>query len=166
MSKPKIIIVDDNDVPIGLMNREEIDPTKDNYRCAGIWVTNAKGEVLIAQRKFTKHVDPGKWGPAAAGTVDEGETYESNAHKELEEELGITDVTFTLGPKRFVTSPRRYFVQYFICEIDKPVTDFIIQEDEVEKIEWISKAVLLQDLKDHPEKYLPHFSESVSLVIS
>ena len=87
MKKPKVIIVDENDNPIGLKYREDIDYSKDTYRCTGIWITNSNDEVLIAQRKFTKDKDPGKWGPAVAGTIEEGETYESNAYKEMKEEI-------------------------------------------------------------------------------
>ena len=47
--------------------------------------------VLIVERQtaFDKKYDPGKWGPSAAGTVEEGETYQSNIIKELQEEIGL-----------------------------------------------------------------------------
>ncbi|MFA6422790.1 MAG: NUDIX domain-containing protein, partial [Candidatus Buchananbacteria bacterium] len=84
----KIIIVNENDEAIGHKERNELD-FSDIYRVSGLWITNLKGEILLAQRAFTKNHDPGKWGPAAAGTVEEGEDYETNILKEAEEELGL-----------------------------------------------------------------------------
>ena len=67
-------IVDLNDEIIGHKPRNEIDFKKDYYRIGCLWLTNSKGEVLIAQRLLAKDKDPGKWGPAAAGTLEMGET--------------------------------------------------------------------------------------------
>lgn len=166
MSKPKIIVVDENDIPIGAKYRNEIDYTKDIYRWSGIWVENSQGEVLIAQRKLTKDKDPGKWGPAAAGTLEEGETYESNAYKEVQEELGITVDSLQLGPKQHANIPRRYFGQWFLCKVDKPLSEFTIQEDEVEQIAWIKKEDLIKDMKQNPSKYVPSFLQGIDGLIT
>lgn len=163
--KTKIIIVDENDNSIGLKFREEVDSLSDTYRCTGVWITNSNDEVLLAQRKFTKSHDPGKWGPAVAGTVEEGETYEENALKEMAEEIGLTGISLKLGPKNYSAFPRRYFAQLFFCQVDKPVDDFIIQEDEVEQIAWVKKEDLLEDLKNNPDKYIPSLPRVIDLLI-
>ncbi len=163
--KKKVVIVDDNDVPVGTKYRDEVDYLKETYRCTGIWLVNSQGEILIAQRKFTKSKDPGKWGPAAAGTVEEGETYESNAYKELEEEIGVTGIKLELGPKQHSVSPRKYFGQWFLCEIDRSIEQFVIQEDEVEQIKWINKDDLLLDMKNYPDKYVTSLHSIINLLI-
>lgn len=164
MRKQKIVIVDEFDTPIGSKYRDEVDYSKDIYRAAGVWIVNSKNEVLIAQRKLTKDKDPGMWGPAAAGTVEEGETYESNAYKEAEEELGLTGVAFELGPKQYSEHPRRYFGQWFICRIDKPVEDFVLQEEEVERVAWIDRATLERDVREYPEKYVPSLQKAITFL--
>lgn len=166
MDKQKIIIVDENDVPIGFKYRDKIDYTKDIYRWSGIWIENSRGEVLITQRKLTKDKDPGKWGPAAAGTLEEGETYESNAYKEVQEELGITVDSFELGPKQHADTPRRYFGQWFLCKLDKTLDEFTIQEDEVEQIAWVKKEKLVNDMKQNPEKYASSFIQGTESLVS
>lgn len=72
MSKSRIIVVNDQDEIIGLKERDTL-VQADIYRVAALWVVNSAGDILLAQRKFTKTHDPGKWGPAVAGTVDEGD---------------------------------------------------------------------------------------------
>lgn len=167
MIKQKIIVVNEKDEPIGIKYRDEIDPQEDIYRCSSIWITNSQGEVLLAQRKLTKDHDPGKWGPASSGTVEEGETYESNAYKELEEEIGLVNVNLKLGPKQYYNKVRKFFAQWFFCQIDQPVKEFTLQEEEVEKIEWVGKEDLLTDIKNNPDKYVPSLGEIIDdLVLS
>lgn len=153
--KKKVIIVDSDDTPIALKFRDEIDPVKDIYRVTGIWLTNPKGEILISQRAFSKKIDPGKWGPAVAGTVEEGDTYESNAYKELAEEIGVTGVFLSAGPKLYVQGPRHYFAQWYTCEIDKPSLDFVVQAEEVVQVKWIAASSLRSDVEANPESYTP-----------
>lgn len=165
MKKSKIIIVDENDSPVGEKYREEVDSQKDTYRCTGIWITNSEDEILIAQRKFTKKNDPLKWGPAVSGTVEIGETYESNAYKELKEEIGISDIKLTVGPKYHSITPNKYFGQWFFGKIDKPANKINIQLEEVEQVKWIKKEDLMNDLKNNPDKYVPSFNNMVDLLI-
>ena len=74
--KPKIILVNENDEIIGYKERGTLDK-EDIYRVSALWIQNSKGEILLAQRSFNKNNNPRKWGPAVAGTNDEGESYES-----------------------------------------------------------------------------------------
>ena len=148
-------IVDDNDDLIGDIERSRIDYEKNIYRVAALWLTNSKGEFLIAQRKLTKDRDPGMWGPAVAGTVEAGETYTSNIYKEAEEEIGLTGLEFYTGPKLRVHVPRNYFCQWFTATLDRAPEEFVLQEDEVEAVTWIGGDKLLYEVQNQPEKYIP-----------
>ena len=66
---------------------------KEICRVSAIWLVDSDGNILLAQRAFSKKVDPGKWGPSVAGTVEKGETYEENIIKESKEEIGLTKNT-------------------------------------------------------------------------
>ena len=87
--REKVIVVDKNNNIIGSKYRDELQ-SNDIIRVVGVWIENEKGEVLIAQRSFNKKHDPGKWGPAVAGTLEEGESYALNILKEVKEEIGIS----------------------------------------------------------------------------
>lgn len=149
-----ISIVNDQDEIIGFKDREELDLATDIYRVSALWVTNSAGEILLAQRSFKKNNAPGRWGPAVAGTVEKDETYESNIYKEAEEELGLTGLTFELGPKNRYTGDRNYFAQIFTVVIDQPVEYFKPRVGEVEKVQWISRNNLMKDLERNPDMYL------------
>lgn len=155
-TKERVIVVDENDTEIGTKEREMLS-YGDIYRISALWITNSESQILLAQRKWTKKNDPGKWGPAVAGTVNEGETYEDNIYKEAEEEIGLTGITFALGPKRFVDDGlHRFFAQWFIAQVDQPLDAFTPREEEVEQLAWVDKAVLLHELDAIPEKFVPN----------
>lgn len=153
MSKPRIVIVNDQDEIIAHKERGTL-TKNDIYRASALWVKNSKGDILLAQRKFTKSHDPGKWGPAVAGTVDEGETCEQNIIKEAEEEIGLRNIKPVPGPKVRMTGEYNYFDQWYTLTVEKPAEDFIIQEDEVEQVKWFTRAELESELWNHPKKYL------------
>lgn len=157
----KIIVVDENDNEIGV--KERIDIThNDIYRVSGLWLTNSKGEILLAQRSFNKHPahSPGKWGPAVAGTVEEGETYEENIAKEIEEEIGLENLDLIKSQKNFRdTGKRKYFVQIYSANIDKPINEFKIQENEVEQVKWFTKDELREKFTNHPKDFIGSIKE-------
>jgi isopentenyldiphosphate isomerase len=133
MTKERVIIVNDQDEIIGHKERGTL-VQADIYRVSALWVTNSAGDILLAQRKFTKKHHPGMWGPAVAGTNDEGESYESNIIKEAEEEIGLKDIKPNIGPKIRVASEHNHFTQYYTLTIDQAADDFVIEEDEVEQV--------------------------------
>ncbi len=148
-------IVDENDKIIGHKLRNEIDFKKDFYRIGCLWLANSKGEVLLAQRLLTKDKDPGKWGPSAAGTLEKGETYESNVYKEASEELGLTGIEFTPVKKLKLLEPRKSFLQLYKGLCDWPADKFIPQPEEVEQVSWVNIEDLKKDIQETPEKYVP-----------
>lgn len=153
MDKLRIVIVNDQDEIIGYKERGTL-TKEDIYRVAALWVTNSKGDILLAQRQFGKRHDPGKWGPAVAGTVDEGETYEDNIVKEAEEEIGLVGINPTKGAKRRISDEYNYFGQWYTLVVDKPADEFVIQEEEVAQVKWFTCDELMQELERHPERYL------------
>ena len=130
----KIQIVNANDELIGVKERSEIDFQNDIYRVSALWVTNSKGETLLAKRAAIKRNDPNKWGPAVAGTIDEGETYDENIYKEADEEIGLMGVEFTKIKKTRITYPRNYFCQWYSVTLDRDPNSFKLQDEELAEV--------------------------------
>lgn len=160
MTKEEIIIVDEEDNIIGYKKRGTLNP-EDIYRVSSLWVENSQGDILLAQRAFTKSHNPGKWGPAVAGTVDKGETYDSNIIKETEEEIGITGIKFEKTEKIRRMGKHTFFNQRYFALINKPIKEFTIQKEEVEQIKWFTKDELIALVKNDPEKVLAVLKEYV-----
>lgn len=156
-------IVDDQDNLIGHKKRKDIDPKNDIYRIGALWLTNSSGQILIAQRVLTKDMDPGKWGPAAAGTMEEGETYESNIYKEAEEEIGLTGIKLIKGPQQRFRQPRQAFCQWYTAVCDWPESRFVLQADEVARVKWVDPIELRIDAENNPDKYVPGMKSEIDL---
>ncbi|NTW75935.1 MAG: NUDIX domain-containing protein [Candidatus Moranbacteria bacterium] len=155
MKKEPILIVDENDNVIGIKDRSLVRVGSPYiYRVSALWVANSRGDVLLAQRAFTKRNDPGKWGPAVSGTVEAGETYNENIMKEAEEELDIVGIRFKSEVKMRRGGEYGFFVQWYSAIIDKPEGRFNIQEDEVERVKWFSRDELRTECKEHPERFV------------
>ncbi|KND47247.1 MAG: putative NTP pyrophosphohydrolase [Parcubacteria bacterium C7867-004] len=163
----KIPVVDRDDTVIGLKERDDL--TKgDISRVSALWITNSKGEYLLAQRALTKRHSPGKWGPAVAGTVEEGETYEINIIKETQEEIGITlSVQELLSGPKVLRKPGTgyYFVQWYFAVVDKDLSGFTYPENEVTGLRWVSDHELRTNLAGHGDEYIASLHESLELLV-
>ena len=160
MDKGKIIIVDKNDKIIKCKNRDDLNQT-DIYRVSALWLKNSKGDILLAQRSFSKKHGHGKWGPAVAGTVDKGETYDINIIKESEEEIGLKNFEFKKIKKIRIRNKYNYFCQWYIIVLDKNINEFKIQKEEVENLKWFSVKELVKELNNNPDKFLKSIKDCI-----
>jgi len=156
INKRRIIIVDEKDNIIGFKDFHKV-KLKDIYRVSSLWITNSKSEILLAKRALTKTHSPGKWGPAVAGTLEQGETYYSNIVKEVEEELGLKNIKIKKGPKRRTKNKYSYFNQVFFAKVDINLDELVMQEDEVSEIKWFSEKELKEMFKEKPQMFVSSF---------
>ncbi|MCK5491238.1 MAG: NUDIX domain-containing protein [Candidatus Pacebacteria bacterium] len=162
----KIIIVDKNDKVIGLKDWEDL-KNKDIYRVSALWIENSKGEVLLARRALSKSHDPNRWGPAVAGTLEEGETYDINIVKEAEEEIGLKNVKFQKGQKSkiMLVGRLRYFLQWYTVKMNQPLEKFKIQEREVAEVKWFSKEEIKKKIEENPDDFINSGKQWIGLFI-
>lgn len=160
----QIPVVNEQDEIIGYIERKDRS-LDDIIRVAAVWVTDENGDILLQQRKLSKKENPGKWGQAVGGTVEQGETYESNAYKEMEEEIGVRDVPLVLSRKVFGrTNVGQRFCQLYTAQIPRD-TILIPQEDEVESLRWFTKEELNSMLEEKPEMFLGIFKDIKDLFL-
>lgn len=152
-----LVMVDESDNVIGVKDRDEL-TLNDIYRVARLVIINSKGQLLLAQRAFVKKKDPGLWGLAVEGTVEEGEDYESNIRKEAEEEIGITLGTVKLGPKLRMTGKYNHCCQFFIYNTELDSSTLQLQEEELAAVNWYEPLTLKQEVTDNPERFGYNFS--------
>lgn len=152
-----VSIVNEHDEVIGAKTRDEL-TSQDIIRVSVLWVENGRGQVLLQQRALTKKLGPGLWGPAVAGTVESDETPLSNVIKETKEEIGISGVKPIEVGKRLFWEPGHTFGRMFTfykLMLDKPISAFTIQEEEVAQIKWTDKEAIRTDIHQNRHKYVP-----------
>jgi len=159
----KIPIVNEQDEIIKIVDMNDRQKS-DICRVSALWITNEKDEVLLARRSLSKKRSPGCWGSAVAGTLEEGETYESNVIKEAGEEIGLYNLKPKLEHKVRSSTTHEYFCQWFSATIDGDYK-FKKQDSEVEKIDWFTKDQILNLFKQNPEKFVPNFGRRINYFI-
>ncbi|XOV95279.1 MAG: NUDIX hydrolase [Bacteroidota bacterium] len=88
----QVVIVNAENEVINVVPRSEMRAHSLLHRSTYIIIFNSKGELLIQKRSEKKDLYPGYFDPTTGGVVQENESYERNAARELEEELGIKEV--------------------------------------------------------------------------
>jgi len=143
------IIVDENDVVIDYKARKDI-ISDDIYRVSCLWITNSSWDILLALRGFLKNNNPGMWWSAVAGTVEKWESYEENIYKEAEEEIGLKEIKLVEWKKVRHTWQHNFFCQWYTLNIDKNISEFTKEEEQVEAIRWFSQAEIKNLIQKSP----------------
>ena len=89
MDTQHVILVNENDVPIGVMEKMEAHRQAKLHRAFSVFLFNSKGEMLLQQRAFSKYHSPGLWSNACCSHPQPGEETHAAAERRLVEELGI-----------------------------------------------------------------------------
>ena len=156
MSKhPPIQIVDENDKPVRGAGMDETYKKGLIHRVVHIFVEDPDGRVLLQKRSASVATFQNCWDVSAAGHVDEGESYETAAFRELQEELGISGYELqeidsfykeiTLGERRI-----NRFVKVYKTVIS-PNTPLKPNPDEVTEVRWFDKEALRKLLAEAPD---------------
>ncbi len=117
-------------------------------RSTNIFVLNPEGHVLCHQRTMNKERMPGYWMTHLGGHVGVGETYESNAWKELHEEAGIWVKPHELVSWRTTKIPSaRLWARDFVVMVDQPHHEFTPQPGEVEQFAWKSPQEIMEAVR-------------------
>lgn len=123
-------------------------------RSTNVFVLNSKGEVLCHQRSLEKERMPGVWSTHLGGHVGKGETYETNALKEVEEEAGLSvkeEHIFSWRTTRIDSA--RLWVREFVTISDRAAHEFVPQPGEVQCFEWLSVDEILARAKAEPHMW-------------
>lgn len=160
----KIQFVDKNDQPIGAGTREEAWAKGIYQRLSIILLTDGEGNVLLQKRSELKKIYPGAWTASASGHVDEGETYEMAARRELKEEIGVDTELQYVG--KFLTEEiidekdARMFNSVFTGMLSRN-TKLNLDEKEVSDTDWFKISELVNNFSSNPTLYTPSLKQSI-----
>lgn len=152
----RLQVVDENDNPVRIATREEAWKNGWILRHSYMVLRDKDGNFLLQQRSQKKKSNPGIWTWAATGHVDEGETYEIAAPRELFEEIGVKAELTPIGKIRS-SHPNKFgvvdaFITVFTGIVDHDVA-ITVDPEEVETTRWFSPSELKQMMTDTPEKF-------------
>lgn len=121
--------VDEQDHSLGGLPREQLRSRGLIGRGTFVLLLNGQGELCVHRRTLSKAIYPGYWDVAAGGMVLMGETYLDSAHRELEEELGVTGIDLNKHGRFFFSEPgNRLWCAVYSTVFDGPLR---LQPEEV-----------------------------------
>ncbi len=156
------IVHSDTGLPTGnVLTRPEAIANRAWCRSTNIFILDRRGHVLCHKRSEQKERLPGVWTTHVGGHVGAGETYETNALKEVEEEAGIT-----IAPHQLITW-RTHRVEHsntaarvhlwmrdYVVLYDAPVEAFTPQPGEVDEFAWKSLDEILHHSTHESDKWM------------
>jgi isopentenyl-diphosphate delta-isomerase len=163
----QVILVDENDVPIGVMEKLEAHQKGLLHRAFSIFIFNSKGEVLLQKRALHKYHSGGLWTNACCSHPKPNEGNEEAAHRRLMEEMGFDCVLekkfhFIYKAKLNNELTEHELDHVFVGIYDK---EPLINLDEVADWKYTNPELLLQDIKNNPENYTYWFKQVLEKVL-
>ncbi len=147
-------VCDERDNVIGQTPRSEVHARNLLHRAVHIWVYNSQGELMIHLRSTSKDQYPSCYTSSASGHVDAGETYETAAQRELQEELNLRGELTYIG--KLPASPETAYehtVLYRLTTDEPPQPD----RTEIASIEFHPVATVRLMVANKPAKFTPPF---------
>ena len=141
-------IVDRDNQPIGAVSRRIMRQQILIHRASYILVFNTEGALFLQKRTRSKDIYPGYWDLAAGGVVLAGESYEESAHRELREELGLTNAKLRfLFDQYYEDAGNKVWGRIFSCTSNGP---FILQAEEIDYGRFIPLTEIEQLHRSEP----------------
>ena len=155
----KVILVNDNDEPVGTMEKMEAHKKALLHRAFSVFIFNTKGEMLLQQRAENKYHSGGLWTNACCSHPRPGEDTFAGALRRLEEEMGIS------------TNLKKVFDFIYKIEFENGLTEYefdhvfagiydddvLPNKDEVKDYCYKTMEEVEFSLATHPQKYTTWF---------
>jgi isopentenyl-diphosphate delta-isomerase len=159
MIEEQVILVNEQDEPIGLMNKMEAHEKAVLHRAFSVFVLNDNNEVMLQQRAHHKYHSPLLWTNTCCSHQRAGETNIEAGKRRLFEEMG------------FETELKELFYFIYKAPFDNGLTEHelehvmigyyndapVINLDEVESWKWMPIEAIKDDMLANPNSYTVWF---------
>lgn len=159
MKEEEVILVNQNDEPIGTMPKMEAHEKARLHRAFSVFVLNDKNQIMLQQRASHKYHSPLLWTNTCCSHQRVGETNLEAGKRRLMEEMG------------FKTELKELFSFIYKAPFDNGLTEHefdhvmigycndspTINQDEVADWKWMSPSKVKEDIFENPDKYTAWF---------
>jgi len=160
MSDEFVILVDENDNPIGTEEKVKCHlPNGKLHRAFTALLFDKNGRLVLTRRAKGKMLWPEDWDGTFASHPRESETYVSSGERRMPEELGIEGKLDYLHKFEYHVPYKEVGSENEICGTLIGVIDEDTKlkeiEGEIDEIKWISAEELISEIRTNPKIYCP-----------
>jgi isopentenyl-diphosphate delta-isomerase len=159
MIEEKVILVNENDVPVGLMDKMEAHQKGILHRAFSVFIFDSSGKMLLQQRAESKYHGAGLWTNACCSHPRNEESTIEGAQRRLQEELG-----FTTGLREIFSFTYRAEVENNLIEHEfdhvfagEFGADIHPNPEEVSNVRFLNMYEIKEDLARRPEQFTSWF---------
>lgn len=159
MEKEKVILVNENDEPIGLMGKMEAHEKALLHRAFSVFIMNDKGETLLQQRAMGKYHSPGLWTNTCCSHQREGETNVEAGRRRLKEEMGfevpLKELFSFIYKAPFDNGLTEHELDHVLIGKFNGIPE--INKEEVAAWKWMPLETIKTDMEVNPSNYTAWF---------
>jgi isopentenyl-diphosphate delta-isomerase len=151
----QVILVNEQDEPIGLMNKLEAHEKAVLHRAFSVFILNDKKEIMLQQRATHKYHSPLLWTNTCCSHQRSGETNIEAGTRRLQEEMGftadLTELFHFIYKAPFDNGLTEHELDHVMIGYynDEPN----INSEEVENWKWMTVEAVRQDMQENPGIY-------------
>jgi len=159
MDLTKVILVDEQDNPIGSCEKLEAHRKGLLHRAFSVFIFNSQGEMLLQQRAVDKYHSGGLWTNACCSHPAEGEETVNAAHRRLQEEMGFDTRIEKIFDFVYKASFENGLIEYEFDHVFAGEYNGSIEFNKAEVMDICYKNVIEIEelLHSHPEHYTAWF---------
>ncbi|MEJ7693740.1 isopentenyl-diphosphate Delta-isomerase [Daejeonella sp.] len=150
-----IILVDDNDIEIGLLDKTTVHKTGVLHRAFSIFLFNSMGSMMLQRRAMNKYHSPGLWSNTCCSHPRNGERTKAACSRRLMEEMGIKSRLSFAFSFIYKAQLENGLIEHEFDHVYFGFSDKIPKPDPHEVMDWkyISVKELEKDISARPENY-------------
>ena len=171
MKNNRVILVDEQDRPIG--HEEKMQAHRDGklHRAFSVFVFYREGDtltLLLQQRQHSKYHCGGLWTNTCCSHPQPNEETLAAGQRRLLEELGMRVPLTAVGEFTYLAHFDNGLIEHEYDHVLVGFTDsktVSINPQEVAEIAWVDVRTLADDLQQNPAKYTPWFEPALKIAL-
>lgn len=166
MALHDIILVNEQDEPVGTMEKIEAHRKALLHRAFSVFIFNEKGEMLLQQRALKKYHSAGLWTNACCSHPKPGEDTMMAAESRLQHEMGFGTPLTKIFEFTYRSAFDNGLTEYEFDHVFAGVYDGAIRPSQEEVQDYCYKSLdeIKKSLQSHPSKYTTWFSIAFPLI--
>lgn len=161
-----VILVDENDNPIGIAEKLEAHRNSLCHRAFSVFIFRGD-EILLQQRAKHKYHSPLLWTNTCCSHPRPGEEILAAGQRRLKEEMGFETSLRSLGSFHYIAHFNNGLTENEIDHVLVGTWDEKVispNPEEVEAYRWITLEALKKELGMHPEWFTPWLNKALTVV--